>query len=165
MKKIYLMTAFVLCSTFAIANENTSTIDATKLATVQTAQSVQNTNKFRVVTRPEIVGLWGMQIPNNRKCIEYYNFKSNNDVIIKSGQEWSAGVYDYQPSQDPANLLPALILQIKYDNNEVDCSGHQEDQTGDISQYFVKWKNAHTINFCSNEKAEQCFATLYRVLP
>ncbi len=61
--------------------------------------------------------------------------------------------------------LPALILQVKYDNNEVDCSGYQEDQTGDISQYFVKWKNAHTINFCNNEKAEQCFATLYRVLP
>ena len=91
--------------------------------------SGSNSNKFRVVTRPEIVGLWGMQIPNNRKCIEYYNFKSNNDVVIKSGQEWSAGIYDYQPSQDASNVLPALILQIKYDNNEVDCSGYQEDQT------------------------------------
>ena len=160
MKKIYLTTVLSLCSVSAIANENTI-IDSAKLAPV-TSETI---NKFRVVTRPEIVGLWGMQIPNNRKCIEYYNFKSNSDVVIKSGQEWSAGVYDYQPSQDPVNSLPALILQVKYDNNEVDCSGYQEDQTGDISQYFVKWKNAHTINFCSNEKAEQCFATLYRVLP
>ncbi len=86
MKKIYLTTVLSLCSVCAIANENT-TIDSAKLTPV----AAETTNKFRVVTRPEIVGLWGMQIPNNRKCIEYYNFKSNSDVVIKSGQEWSAG--------------------------------------------------------------------------
>lgn len=122
-------------------------------------------NSFRVITRPEIVGLWGMEIPNNRKCIEYYNFKSDNDVIIKSGEEWSTGIYDYQPSSQPDEQLPALVLQVRFDNNEKDCSGQQLDQTGEISQYFVKWKNPSTINFCSNDKAEKCFATLYRVLP
>jgi hypothetical protein len=45
-----------------------------------------NQNNIRVTTRPEIVGLWGMEIPNNRKCVEYYNFKSNSDVVIKSGK-------------------------------------------------------------------------------
>ncbi len=118
-----------------------------------------------MITRPEIVGLWGMEIPNNRKCIEYYNFKSDNDVIIKSGEEWSSGIYDYQPSAQPDEQLPALVLQVKFDNNQKDCSGQQVDQTGEISQYFVKWKNPSTINFCSNDQAEKCFATLYRVLP
>jgi hypothetical protein len=126
---------------------------------------VEDSNPIRIVTRPEIVGLWGMQIANNKKCIEYYNFKSNNNVVIKSGQEWSSGIYDYQSSQEERSALPALILQVKYDNNEVDCSGYSEDQTGEISQYFVQWKNSSTINFCSNEKAEQCFATLRRILP
>ena len=146
-----------------MANENKAVV-ATEQETDEMADSAMS-NTIRIQTRPEIVGLWGMQIANNKKCVEYYNFKSNNDVIIKSGQEWSSGIYDYQPSQEERSLLSALILQVKYDNNERDCSGLQEDQTGEISQYFVQWKNASTINFCSNYKAEQCFATLRRVLP
>ena len=146
-----------------MANENKAVV-ATEQETDEIADSAMS-NTIRIQTRPEIVGLWGMQIANNKKCVEYYNFKSNNDVIIKSGQEWSSGIYDYQPSQEERSLLSALILQVKYDNNERDCSGLQEDQTGEISQYFVQWKNASTINFCSNDKAEQCFATLRSVLP
>ncbi len=62
--------------------------------------------------------------------------------------------------------LPALILQVKFDNNQVDCSGSPEDQTGEMSQYFVEMAKSHrTINFCANDKAQQCFATLRRVLP
>jgi len=142
-----------------MANENKAVVATEEM------DRVVDSNPIRIVTRPEIVGLWGMQIANNKKCIEYYNFKSNNNVVIKSGQEWSSGIYDYQSSQEERSALPALILQVKYDNNEVDCSGYSEDQTGEISQYFVQWKNSSTINFCSNEKAEQCFATLRRILP
>ena len=163
MKKTYLTIFLILCSSVVMANENKAVV-ATEQETDEIADSAMS-NTIRIQTRPEIVGLWGMQIANNKKCIEYYNFKSNNDVIIKSGQEWSSGIYDYQPSQEERSLLSALILQVKYDNNERDCSGLQEDQTGEISQYFVQWKNASTINFCSNDKAEQCFATLRRVLP
>jgi hypothetical protein len=162
MKKTYLTVLLMLFASGAIAADNK------KLPQNQTADDqVQESTatNYRVTTRPEIVGLWGMEIPNNRKCREYYNFKSNNEVVIKSGAEWSTGVYDYQPSQDQGVQLPALILQVKYDNNEVDCSGNQSDQTGEISQYFVQWQNPSTISFCSNEKAEQCFATLRRVLP
>lgn len=159
MKKAYLTILLILCSSMAMANENNAVI-----ATEQIDRA-DNSNPIRITTRPEIVGLWGMQISNNKKCVEYYNFKSNNNVIIKSGQEWSSGIYDYQSSQEERGLLPALVLQIKYDNNQVDCSNYKEDQTGETSQYFVQWKNASTINFCNNEKAEQCFATLRRILP
>ncbi|QPF39244.1 hypothetical protein H0S58_06635 [Acinetobacter sp. TTH0-4] len=159
MKKKYLTIFLVLCSSIAMANESKSVVANEKV------KPTENSNSIRIVTRPEIVGLWGMQIPNNKKCIEYYNFKSNNDVMIKSGQEWSSGIYDYQPPQEERTLLPALILQVKYDNNEKDCLGLQQDQSGEISQYFVQWKNPSTIHFCTNEKAEQCFATLSRVLP
>ena len=159
MKKTYLTIFLILCSSVVMANENKAVVATEEM------DRVVDSNPIRIVTRPEIVGLWGMQVANNKKCIEYYNFKSNNNVIIKSGQEWSSGIYDYQPPQEERTLLPALVLQVKYDNNEKDCSGLQEDQTGEISQYFVQWKNPSTINFCSNEKAEQCFATLRRVLP
>lgn len=159
MKKTYLTIFLILCSSVAMANENKAVVATEEM------DRVEDSNPIRIVTRPEIVGLWGMQIANNKKCIEYYNFKSNNNVVIKSGQEWSSGIYDYQSSQEERSALPALILQVKYDNNEVDCSGYNEDQTGEISQYFVQWKNSSTINFCSSEKAEQCFATLRRILP
>ena len=75
-------------------------------------------------------------------------------------------MFDYQPSPD--NTLekpPALIMQVKYENNETDCSGRKEDQTNEVSQYFVKWANKNTIDFCTTEKADQCFAKLRRVLP
>lgn len=162
MKKTYLTVLLMLCVPSVMAADNKKT---TQDQVSDVSAQMSNANTFRVITRPEIVGLWGMEIPNNRKCIEYYNFKSNNDVVIKSGSEWSSGVYDYQPAQDPDTQIPALVLQVKYDNNEKDCSGNQADQAGEISQYFVKWTSPSTINFCSNEKAEQCFATLRRILP
>lgn len=160
MKKAYLTVLLMLSSSLVMATDNKNT---TQNADVK--NRIEVVNRFKVTTRSELVGLWGMEIPNNRKCIEYYNFKGNNDVVIKSGSEWSSGVYDYQPAEDPNAQIPALILQVKYDNNQVDCSGSQQDQTGEISQYFVKWKSPSVINFCANEQAEQCFATLRRVLP
>ncbi len=158
MKKTCLSLMLLTLTTWAMAadiNKNTQTA----------AQASAVANTFRIVTRPAIMGLWGMEIPTNRKCVEYYNFKSDNNVIIKSGDEWSSGIYDYQLPQDTTAQVPALILQVKYDNNQKDCSGNQEDQSGEVSQYFVKWQNPHTINFCATEKAEQCFATLRRILP
>ena len=47
----------------------------------------------------------------------------------------------------------------------MDCSGRKEDQSGEVTQYFVKWNNSNTINFCASEKGDHCFATLHRILP
>ena len=158
MKNIYIIGLLWACSTWTMAH---TVVNAKTVTTQQIAKA----NTIRVTSRPEIMGLWGMEITNNKKCVEYYNFRGMSDVVIKSGQEWSYGLYDYQPSEDHNERLPALILQIKYDNNQMDCSGQQQDQTGEVSQYFVKWANDNTINFCANEKGEKCFATLRRVLP
>ena len=100
MKKTLLGMLFMLTSSVLMANTPSQAEDT----------QASNQNNIRVTTRPEIVGLWGMEIPNNRKCVEYYNFKSNSDVVIKSGEEWSTGIYDYQPSTDKNVQLPALIL-------------------------------------------------------
>ena len=160
MKIAYLTVLLMLSSSLVMAADNKNTTQNS-----EAKSQVEAVNSFRVTTRSELVGLWGMEIPTNKKCVEYYNFKSNNDVVIKSGEEWSSGVYDYQPAQDPNVQIPALILQVKYDNNQMDCSGNIQDQTGEISQYFVKWKSPSVINFCANDQAQQCFATLRRVLP
>lgn len=166
MKIIYIVGLLLICSTSVIADEvKTSKKQSASAVEAKAGSQPLNPNTIRIVTRPEIMGLWGMDIPNNKKCVEYYNFRSSEDVVIHSGEEWSYGQYDYQPSEDHNDRLPALIMQIKYDNNKKDCSGQQVDQAGDVSQYFVQWKNEHTINFCMTEKAEKCFATLRRILP
>ena len=159
MKRIALLVPLLMCVSHAVFADEQNTVQATA------NNSTQITNTIRIDTRPEILGLWGMEIPNNKKCTEYYSFRGANEVVVNSAKEWSTGLYDYQPSEDHKERLPALVLQIKYDNNQMDCSGQTLDQTGEVSQYFVKWENDHTINFCANEKGEKCFATLRRVLP
>ncbi len=131
-----------------------------------TADMQQVENSIRINTRPEILGLWGMDISNNKKCTEYYNFRRDNEVVVNSAKEWSVGLFEYQPSPDNTlEKLPTLVMQIKYENNETDCSGNQIDQSGELSQYFVQWKNSNEINFCATDTGQQCFASLRRVLP
>lgn len=154
MKQLFISSVFCLCSTFALAAPQTN----------QVSPDNQNDNSINIIVRPQIAGLWGMKIPNNNKCVEYYNFKSSNQVIIKSASEWSTGIYEYQPSPENSKI-GALALQVKYDNNQKDCSGHQQDQAGEVSQYFVQWRDANTIQFCASEKQDKCMVTLHRVLP
>lgn len=164
MKKTALITAlFLSFSSFTMAAEQTTQVQTAPASTVT---ATNKTSYIRINTRPEILGLWGMEIPNNKKCTEFYNFRGQNEVVVNSGKEWSIGLFDYQPSPD--NTLekpPVLIMQIKYENNEIDCSGQKQDQSGEVSQYFVKWINKNQINFCASDKGDQCFATLNRVLP
>ncbi|MDY6487592.1 hypothetical protein SKM51_10385 [Acinetobacter faecalis] len=161
MKKIALLVLINLYGSMIYA-EN---LKSTEVQPNSKANSSVTENTIRIQTRPEIVGLWGMHIANKNKCVEYYNFKSNSELLVKSGSEWSTGIYDYQPTPDINSVLSALTFQIQFDNNAVDCSGIQEDQTGEISQYYVKWKNPNTLSLCNGENSDQCFATLKRVLP
>lgn len=121
---------------------------------------------INIKLRPEIVGLWAMDIPNNPQCLEYYNFKDENDLVIKSGDEWTVGQYQYQPPVDASvSTVGVLMMHIQYDNNQKDCSGQQNDQSNEIQQFFIKWDNPRQIQFCADEKYSQCFATLNRRLP
>lgn len=133
---------------------------------VENMEVQKNTNSIRISVRPEILGLWGMEIPTNQSCTEYYNFRGGNEVVVKSDKEWSVGIFEYQPSEDMTTNAPStLVMQVNYENNEKDCSGNQVDQSGELSQYFVRWNTPNVINFCSTEQDGQCFATLKRVLP
>ena len=72
MKKICLSLILLMSSPWLMATENKKPAEVS-------AKAAETPNTFTVKTRPEIVGLWGMEIPDNKKCIEYYNFKSNNN--------------------------------------------------------------------------------------
>lgn len=142
MKKVVLAAIMMACTSLSFAAEKQDDIG--------------------IVVRPEIYGLWGMKIPNTM-CTEYYNFKTSGQTVIRSADETSTGIYEYQPS-DNNKEIGKLALQIKYDNNQKDCSGQQINQTGEISQYLIHWKDKNNIQFCDAE-AKQCFADLKRVLP
>lgn len=169
--KIFILTiSCLLCSTALLAQTSAPQQDSIQQNQENLDESVVSgaslrENTIQVTTRPEILGQWGMKIPNNRQCTEYYNFRGNNEVVIKSDKEWSVGQYQYQVPNNRSEQLPALIMQIQYDNNEKDCSGYQEDQTGEIQQFFVKWVNPQQIEFCGTDKGEKCFATLNKQLP
>ena len=133
--------------------------------TAYTAPLVQNPSQnIKISTRSALVGLWGMHIPENKKCMEYYNFQSNHQVFIRSGAEWSYGQYTYQASSD-SEISPLLVLNIRYDNNEKDCSGIKEDQSGEITRFTVVWRDASNIEFCSDSQDQECFAALRRIQP
>lgn len=158
-KTVFIIPFLLFVSFFANAEQNIQ-------AKAKTADLQQSENSIRISTRPEILGLWGMNIPSNKQCIEYYNFRGGNEIVVNSDKEWSVGLFEYQPSADiTQNQLPTLVMQVNYENNEKDCSGNQIDQAGELSQYFVKWATPNQIDFCTSEKGNECFATLNRVLP
>lgn len=164
------ITSFLSAATLADQAQSSNSVANKPQTTKPTANNNQvasenNAQSIEIVTRPEIVGLWGMEIPNNKSCVEFYNFRNANEVLINSGKEWSFAQYEYQPSLNAPEKLAALAMQIRFDNNQLDCSGHQQDQTGEVAQYFVHWKNPNHIQFCGSEKADKCVANLHRILP
>lgn len=120
-------------------------------------------NDIVIVTRPAIYGLWAMALPNTT-CKEFYNFKENNAVVVNSAAEWSTGMYEYQPSVED-NKIGALAIQMKFDNNQKDCSGEAIQQSGELSQYYVRWQDPNNIQFCSSADPKQCPVALKRLLP
>lgn len=141
---------------------SSSTTDLTSLPFAKTPPK----NEVEVVNRPLIAGLWGMTIPN-ASCIEYYNFKENGEFIVKSAGEWSWGKYLYQlPEMEAmATTAPQLTLGILYDSNDMDCSGNQINQTGEVQQEYVKWISPSHIKFCATADGQQCPLELHKVLP
>ena len=156
MKKIVLGFIAIICAGCASTNNQVVKVNE---------EVTPNAGKISIVTHSDLIGTWGMDIPSNKQCIEYYNFKSENDVVINSAKEWSIGQYQYQAPSNRSDQLPAMVMQIKYDNNEKDCSGVQVDQTGELQQFFIKWVTDQQIQFCATNKGDNCFATLNKVLP
>lgn len=122
-------------------------------------------DRIVVKNRPLIAGLWAMTIPN-KTCIEYYNFMEDGRFLIKSAQEWTTGTYEYVLPALGDSTLPLLTMTIRYDNNAVDCSGNQVDQSNEVQRQFVRWdQHQRQIEFCGTPEGEECLLALKRVLP
>ncbi|WP_201584015.1 hypothetical protein [Psychrobacter jeotgali] len=95
------------------------------------------------------------------QCRELYNFGSDNQLWTVSDKEWTYGHYLITHLEKG---LPIIAIKTIYDNNEIDCSGNQVDQSGEILMAFLKHEG-NKMQWCADPEGEECFVNFHRVLP
>lgn len=102
-----------------------------------------------------------LQSTAQKVCRERYNFGADNNVWAVSGDEWTYGKYLVT---HPEQGLPIIAIKTIYDNNEVDCSGNQIDQTGEAIVAYLNHQG-NQMQWCADTEGEECFMTFHRILP
>lgn len=95
------------------------------------------------------------------QCKELYNFAADNEMWSVSGKEWTYGRYLVT---HPDEGLPIIAIQTVHDNNEMDCSGNQIDQSGEAVIAYLKHDN-NQMQWCADADGVDCFMHFERVLP
>ena len=95
------------------------------------------------------------------QCRELYNFAADNEMWSVSGKEWTYGRYLVT---HPEEGLPIIAIKTVYDNNEVDCSGNQVDQTDEALIAFLN-HDGNQMQWCADPDGTECFMNFNRVLP
>lgn len=98
---------------------------------------------------------------NAKTCRELYNFGEDNKMWAVSGAEWTYGKYLVT---HPEQGLPIIAIKTIYDNNEMDCSGNQVDQSGEAIVAYLDHKDNH-MQWCADPDGHECFMKFQRVLP
>lgn len=95
------------------------------------------------------------------QCRELYNFGADNELWTVSGKEWTYGRYLVTHREEG---LPIIAIRTIYDNNEVDCSGNQIDQTDEALIAFLDYNDTQ-MQWCADPDGKECFLRFRRVLP
>lgn len=95
------------------------------------------------------------------QCRELYNFGADNEMWAVSGKEWTYGRYLVTHREEG---LPIIAIKTVYDNNEVDCSGNQVDQTNEALIAFL-YHDDNQMQWCADPDGQECFMNFNRVLP
>ena len=104
-----------------------------------------------------------LPITAQNQCKELYNFAADNEMWSVSGKEWTYGRYLVT---HPDDGLPLIAIQTVYDNNEMDCSGNQIDQSGEaIIAYLKHNENDNEMQWCADAEGTDCFMHFERILP
>ncbi len=98
---------------------------------------------------------------NSTQCREIYNFGADNEMWAVSGKEWTYGRYLVTHREEG---LPIIAIRTVYDNNEVDCSGNQVDQTDEALIAFLN-HDGNQMQWCADPDGKECFMSFNRVLP
>lgn len=97
----------------------------------------------------------------NSQCREIYNFGEDNNMRTASGKEWTYGRYLVSHVEEG---LPIIAIKTVYDNNGMDCSGNQVDQTGETLIAFLN-HNGNQMQWCADPEGKECFMNFNKVLP
>ena len=100
-------------------------------------------------------------VGKSNQCRELYNFGADNEMWSVSGKEWTYGRYLVTHREEG---LPVIAIKTVYDNNEVDCSGNQIDQTDEALIAFIN-HNGNQMQWCADPDGNECFMNFNRVLP
>ena len=95
------------------------------------------------------------------QCRELYNFAADNEMWSVSGKEWTYGRYLITHREEG---LPIIAIKTVYDNNEVDCSGSQIDQSNEALIAFLN-HDANQMQWCADPDGKECFMNFNRILP
>ncbi len=97
----------------------------------------------------------------SNQCRELYNFGADNEMWAVSGKEWTYGRYLVTHREEG---LPIIALKTVYDNNKVDCSGNQIDQTDEALIAFL-YHDGNQMQWCADPEGNECFMNFHRILP
>ena len=97
----------------------------------------------------------------SNQCRELYNFAADNEMWSVSGKEWTYGRYLVTHREEG---LPIIAIKTVYDNNEVDCSGNQVDQTDEALIAFLN-HDGNEMQWCADPDGKECFMNFKRILP
>jgi len=100
-------------------------------------------------------------VDKSNQCRELYNFSADNEMWSVSGEEWTYGRYLVTLREEG---LPVIAIKTVYDNNEVDCSGNQIDQTNEALIAFIN-HDGNQMQWCADPDGNECFMNFNRVLP
>lgn len=100
-------------------------------------------------------------VNKSNQCRELYNFGADNEMWAVSGKEWTYGRYLVTHREEG---LPVIAIKTIYDNNEVDCSGNQVDQSDEALIAFL-YHDGNQMQWCADPDGTECFMTFDRVLP
>ena len=98
---------------------------------------------------------------NSTQCRELYNFAADNEMWSVSGKEWTYGRYLITHREEG---LPIIAIKTVYDNNEVDCSGSQIDQSNEALIAFLN-HDGNQMQWCADPDGTECFMNFNRILP
>ncbi len=123
--------------------------------------SVLEQNEQRIVVRKPPVFKGAVSAMDINQCREVYNFGADNEMWAVSGDEWTYGRYLVTHREEG---LPIIAIKTIYDNNAVDCSGNQVDQTDSALIAFLSYDN-NEMQWCADPDGTECFMNFTRVLP
>ena len=95
------------------------------------------------------------------QCRELYNFAADNEMWSVSGKEWTYGRYLITHREEG---LPIIAIKTVYDNNEVDCSGSQIDQSNEALIAFLN-HDGNQMQWCADPDGTECCMHFNRILP